>query len=113
MKDIRKEKSERIDEKRRIQSILSKYLQFKYMEEDAENWIKMENNTKMYVPVNYAYYFVQYQNMYFSDVYDDFIDISPCCMNANNTHSSFPKSPACSNIDGANINPKHPYTFLF
>ena len=76
MKDIRKEISGKTDEKKRIQEVLSKYLQFKYMEEDAGNWIKIENSATMYVPVNYAYYFVQYQNLYFSDVYDGFIDIS-------------------------------------
>lgn len=95
MKDIRKEISGKIDEKKRIQEVLSKHLQFKYMEEDAGNWIKIENSTEMYVPVNYAYFFVQYQNTYFSDVYDSFIDLSIVIYNGGIPAGIWPLSLYC------------------
>lgn len=95
MEDIKNEISGKIDEKKRIQDVLSKYLQFKYMQEDTKNWIKIENSTKMYVPVNYAYFFVQYQNAYFSGVYDDFIDISIVIYNGGIPAGIWPLSLHC------------------
>lgn len=53
----------------------SEKLQIKWMEDNCDIWDGIVNKV-LYAPVYYDSYFVKYQNQYFSEVYDEYIDIS-------------------------------------
>ena len=53
----------------------SEKLQIKWMEDNCDIWNGIVNKV-LYAPVYYDSYFVKYQNQYFSEVYDEYIDIS-------------------------------------
>lgn len=64
-----------MDIENEIWGIMSRYLKVEPMERRREDWIQMDKKIE-FMPVDYAYYFVQYQNLYFSEVYNEYKNIS-------------------------------------
>lgn len=64
-----------MDMENEIWSIMNQNLDLEPMKKRREDWIQLDNKIK-YAPVNYAYYFIEYQNLYYSEVYEKYIDFS-------------------------------------
>lgn len=84
-------------EKDNISHILSKWLQFKYMVDDIDSWIKFETDKDLYVPTHYALFVVKYQYkyLYYSEIYEDIIDISIVIYNGGVPMGIWPLSLYC------------------
>lgn len=56
-------------------SIINEKIQCKYIDDDKDTWIKLEDDIK-YVHAWYEYWNVKYQTIYFSEAYRNYTDIS-------------------------------------
>lgn len=72
--------------------ILKKYFDFKMMEEASDIWRLIENGNNTCVFVDYAHDFVAYQNAYFSDIYEEFHDLSLIIYNGGTAAAIWPLS---------------------
>lgn len=60
-----------------IKKFLNNKFEFKYMTEDLDNWIRCINKqVSFFIPVSYKSSFIQYQELYFKDVYEEYMDLS-------------------------------------
>lgn len=59
----------------KISDIIKKHLTYGVMEERKEDWETIVYNNEV-VLVDYAYYFVSYQNLYFKEVYNQYYNLS-------------------------------------
>lgn len=75
-----------------IIKILKQHLSFKFMEDEPDVWRFIENNTDICVNVEYAHDFVIYQNAYFSDIYEEFYDLSLIIYNGGTAIGIWPLS---------------------
>lgn len=72
--------------------ILKKYFDFKMMEEAPDIWRSIENDNTTCVFVDYAHDFVDYQNVYFSDIYEELHDLSLIIYNGGTAVAIWPLS---------------------
>lgn len=83
--------------KKAIMGILGKHLELKEMENALQEWYSIENDPSIYVPVDYSYNMVVYQNAYFSDVYEKLIDLSIVIYNGGRAVGIWPLSVTQNN----------------
>lgn len=81
-----------IMDKEQLGNIIKECFEFKWMYDDKESWMKMENSQLNTVLVSYAYYFVDYQNTYYSAIQDDFSDCSIVIYNGGTPQAIWPLS---------------------
>lgn len=67
--------------KDKIGKIFSQYFNYKWFENSKQDWISIQNSTDILVPVDYSYDEIRYQNRYFSDIRDEYIECSACLYN--------------------------------
>lgn len=78
--------------KEKLGNIIKEYFEYKWMYDDKESWMRIENSRLTTVPVSYAFYFVDYQNTYYSAINDDYMDCSIVIYNGGIPQAIWPLS---------------------
>ena len=78
--------------KEKLGNKIKEYFEYKWMYDDKESWMRIENSRLTTVPVSYAFYFVDYQNTYYSAINDDYMDCSIVIYNGGIPQAIWPLS---------------------